>query len=203
MASVVLNQETNSQIYAGGVLAGARGLTTSGAVRAGGSSATGSTFTGSISIVDVSPPVAGATNPTEFTLYAADRTGGGLVAGHAQLFGYFDPLEATPTVAQFMDIYPASIAGGVASQTVVRTNQCVPFNFAAPFTGTTTGTGAPLVVACAGIPAGSEIRFMLVGTNAAVYAPIVPPAAVSVQPNVSFTYTGTVGAIYDYEVLFA
>jgi len=204
MASVVLNQESNSQIYAGGVLAGARGITTSGPIRAGGSSAQGSTFTGSIALVDVAPPVAGATNPTQFTLYGADQTGGGLVAGHLQLFGYFDPLEATPAVQQYIDAYPASIAGGVASQPVVRTNQCVPFNFAAPFTGTVTATGAAnQAVPCVGIPAAAEIRFMLVGNNAATYNPIVPPAAVTVVPNVSFTFTGTAGAIYDYEVLFA
>ena len=149
------------------------------------------------------------TNPTFYDLYTASSSGGGLNAHSLQLFGYFDPRVAgTGTIQEFMEckIVPtAAPVGGVPPTTtsVVSLPQSRPFNWVAPWIGTTTGTGGALVVPCAGIPAGSVIRFMLVGGSAAAFtAVIAAPSAVSVQAYTSFTYTGTTGAIYNYEVLW-
>jgi hypothetical protein len=206
MASVLLNQESGSdQLYAGGLLLGSRGLVTNGPILAIGNVGDGSSFTGSVAVVAAAPVSAGPNAPS-YRLYCPDRAGGGLNAGSLQVFGYFDATFATPAIQEFIECKPTSIGGtaaALATVSAVQMNQCVPFNYVAPFVGTTTGTGAPLVVACAGIPAGSQIRFRLLGTTAVTYAPIAAPSAVSVQGNVSFTYTGTTGAIYGYEVLFA
>jgi hypothetical protein len=154
----------------------------------------------------------GVVNPTAITFYdfyTASVAGGGLNPHSLQLFGYFDPKVAgAQTIQEFLEckIVPtaAPVLGIPPSTTnVFQTTQSKPFNWVAPFIGDTTGTGAALVVPCAGIPAGSAIRFYLVGGSAAAFtAGIAAPSAVSVQPYVSFTYTGTTGAIYGYEVLY-
>jgi hypothetical protein len=155
----------------------------------------------------VASAVTVGTEPTFYTLYNTGTTGGGLIANNLQLFGYFDPALTGNTVQEFADIFPCAIGGtapALTTTTCFRTNQSVGFNYVAPFIGRTTGTGAALVVACAGIPTAAQIRFFLVGGSAAAFAAgIAGPTAVTVQPNVSFTYTGTTGAIYGYEVLFA
>jgi len=149
------------------------------------------------------------TNPSKFVFYTSSSGGGGLNAHSLQLFGYFDPRVAgTGVIQEFMEckIVPtAAPVGGVPPTTtsVVNLPASRPFNWVAPWIGTTTGTGGALVVACAGIPAGSVIRFILVGGSAAAFtAGIAAPTAVSVQAYTSFTYTGTTGAIYNYEVLW-
>jgi hypothetical protein len=134
-------------------------------------------------------------------------SGGGLSENHLQLFGYFNATTTPQTIQEFADIYPAPVGGTAPANTTTacfRTAMSVPLTYSAPFVGDTTGTGAPLIVACAGIPTGAQIRFFLVGGSIAAFAAgVAAPSAVSVQPNVSFTYTGTTGAIYGYEVMFA
>jgi hypothetical protein len=149
------------------------------------------------------------TNASKYIFYSPSSGGGGLNAHSMQLFGYFDARVAgTGTIQEFMEckIVPtaAPVAGVPPSTTsVVSLPQSRPFNWVGPWIGTTTGTGAPLVVAAAGIPAGSVVRFMLVGGSIAAFAAgIAAPTAVSVQAYTSFTYTGTTGAIYNYEVLW-
>jgi hypothetical protein len=149
------------------------------------------------------------TTPTKYIFYTASAGGGGLNAHSCQLFGYFDPRVAgADTIQEFMECKIVATAAPVAgvpptTTSLVQTQNCRPLNYAGPWIGTTTGTGAPLAVAAAGIPAGSAIRFMLVGGSAAAFtAGIADPTAVSVQAYTSFTYTGTTGAIYRYEVLF-
>jgi hypothetical protein len=202
MSSVVLNQKSgNDQVYATGVLAGSKGVVSKGGVSAQG------TITATNQLGVVAGTTTAGPNATLYVLDNAGVTAGGLEANHLQVYGYYDPAVASATIVEHADIYLAPIGGtaaALATQAVWRTNQSVPFNYAAPFIGTTTGTGAPLIVACAGIPTGAQIRFNLIGGDPASFvAGIAAPSAVSVQGNVSFTYTGTTGAIYSYEVLFA
>ena len=204
MASVVLNADAGyDQLYASGVLTGGGGF----------QSATGSLSANTASITNTIQVVAGTKatgvqNPTAYNFDNQGTTGGGLLANHLQVFGYFDSSFTTSTIQQFADVYPTLIGGtapATATTSVFRCANSVPLgNYTAPFIGTTTGTGAAVVVACAGIPANSQIRFTLQGGSTAAFAAgIAAPSAVSVQGNVSFTYTGTTGAIYGYEVLFA
>jgi len=154
----------------------------------------------------------GVVNPTAITyydFYTASVAGGGLNPHSLQLYGYYDPKVAgVDTIQEHMEvkIVPAALPVlGIPPSTtsVVQMNQSRPFNWVAPFIGTITGTGAAQVVPCAGIPAAAVIRFYLLGTNAAAYATIAAPSAVTVQAYTSFTCTLTLDAIYGYEVLFA
>jgi hypothetical protein len=206
MSSVVLDNSAStgapnsSTLTANGCRLGAGGLGSSGAVQ-------GLPVIGLNSLIARATQVSAGTNPTSFNWDNAGSAGGGLTPNHLQLFGYFDPLVTVQTIQEFADIYPAPVGGTAPALTTTscfRTNQSVPLNYVAPFIGTTTGTGAALVVACAGIPTSANIRFYLVGGSIAAFAAgVAAPSAISVQPNVSFTYTGTTGAIYGYEVLFA
>lgn len=202
MSSVVLNQKSgNDQLYATGVLTGTKGV-----VSKGGISAQGSVYATNQIGLTAGTTTAGP-NATLYVLDNGGVTGGGLEANHLQVYGYYDPAVSSSGVVEHADVYMGLIGGTAAATAGVavwRTNQSIPFNYTAPFIGTTTGTGAPLIVACAGIPANAQIRFNLIGGSIAAFAAgIAAPAAVSVQGNVSFTYTGTTGAIYSYEVLFA
>jgi len=207
MSSVVLDNSASSGspnssiLTANGCRLGTGGLGSSGVVQ-------GVPVIGLNSLIARATQVSAGTNPTSYNFDNTGTSGGGLVANHLQLFGYFDPAVTAQTIQEFADVYPALIGGtapATQSTSVFRTQNCVPLgNYVAPFVGTTTGTGAALVVACAGIPANSAIRFSLIGGSIAAFAAgIAAPTAVSVQGNVSFTYTGTTGAIYAYEVLFA
>ena len=149
------------------------------------------------------------TNATFYDFYTASVAGGGLNPHSLQLFGYYDPRVAgAQTIQGHMEVKIVPTAAPVlgvppSTTSVVNLPQSRPFNWVAPFIGETAGTGAPLVVPCAGIPAGSVIRFYLLGGSIAAFAAgVAPPSNVSVQAYTSFTYTGTTGAIYGYEVLF-
>lgn len=206
MSSVVLDNSStsgapnSSTLTANGCRLGTGGLGSSGVVQ-------GLPVIGLNSLIARATQVSAGTNPTSFNWDNAGSSGGGLNPNHLQLFGYFDPAVTVQTIQEFVDAYPAPVGGTAPALTTTscfRTNQSVPLNYTAPFIGDTTGTGAPLVVACAGIPTSANIRFYLVGGSIAAFAAgIAAPSAISVQPNVSFTYTGTTGAIYGYEVLFA
>ena len=206
MSSVVLDNSASSgapnssTLTANGCRLGTGGLGSTGVVQ--GQGVVGKNYI-TISATNVSA----GTNPTFYNWDNAGTSGGGLSANHLQCFGYFDPAVTPQTIQEFVDAYPAPIGGTAPAGTttsVFRTTNSVPLNYSAPFIGDTTGTGAPLVVACAGIAQGANIRFFLVGGSAAAFtAGIAAPSAISVQANVSFTYTGTTGAIYGYEVLQA
>ena len=206
MSSVVLDNSAStgapnsSTLTANGCRLGTGGLGSSGVVQ-------GFPVIGLNSVITRATAVSAGTTPTSYNWDNQGQSGGGLIANHLQLYGYFDPAVTVQTIQEFADIYPTLVGGTAPALTttgVFRTANSVPLNYTAPFIGTTTGTGAPLVVACAGIPANSQIRFMLVGGSIASFAAgIAAPSAVSVQGNVSFTYTGTTGAIYNYEVLVA
>jgi hypothetical protein len=155
------------------------------------------------------PPL-GGTITTLFQQSLGAYTGGGIAANTLYSGLVCDPTVATgPAVGlgAFGVSYPNPI-GGTAPATscvaITRVNACVPLNYAAPFVGQITGTGAAQIVACAGIPTSSQVRFMLVGGSIAAFAAgVAAPTALSIQGNVSFTITLTSGAIYEYEVLFA
>lgn len=201
MASVVLNQPVGrDQLYASGALIGVDGILCNGAV-------VGNTVVAKDTLQVQATLVSAGTQPTAYNWDNTGFSGGGLVPNHLQLFGYFDPAVTPQTIQEFVDAYPAAIGGTAPANTTIsvfRTTNSLPLNYSAPFVGTTTGTGAALVVACAGIAAGAQIRFSLIGGSIAAFAAgIAAPSAVTVQGNVSFTYTGTTGAIYRYEVLQA
>lgn len=165
--------------------------------------------TGSLNVVDATQLTADAitagTVPTKFIWYNTGVSGSGLVANNLQCYGYFDGAVTVNTVQQYLRAYPAPVTGTAPPLTttpVVRIPMSKPIGWDSVLKGTTIGNGAtPVVVPIAGIADSAGIRFYLLGTNAVGYAPIVPPSNVSVQPNVSFTWTGTQGAIYGYEVL--
>lgn len=190
----------SSTLTANGCRLGTGGLGSSGQVQ-------GNPVVGINSVIIRAPLVSAGTNPTSFNWDNTGFNGGGLAPDHLQLFGYFDPAVTAQTIQEFANAYPAPVGGTAPALTTTpcfRTNNSVPLNWGAPFIGQTTGTGAPLVVACAGIPTGAAIRFNLGGGSIAAFAAgVAYPTTISVQPNVSFTYTGTTGAIYNYEVLLA
>lgn len=171
----------------------------------------------------VGPTPASGVVPTagsSWTFYGGSTTGGGLNAGQLQAFLYEDPAYG-PTIQQWLQAYSATIvAGAVGPPVVATTSRAVcrlvasaPLDWVAGYAvagagstnlvGSFVGTGAAQVVPCVGICAGATLRYYLLGTNTAAYAPIAAPTAASVQPNASFTITATLGAIYGYEVLNA
>lgn len=201
MSSVVLNQKSgNDQVYATGVLTGTKGVVSKGAI----SSQSNIVATGQSGVV-----AGNLTAGTNATLYVLDNngtTGGGLEANHLQIYGYFDPAVTLQTIQEFADIYPAPVGGTAPALTttpVFRTNNSIPLNWGAPWIGSTTGTGAAVVVPVAGIATNATIRLYLVGFVGAAGATAVVPPTFTIQPNVSFTITATTGAIYNYEVLQA
>lgn len=207
MSSVVLDNSSSSPfgantstLTANSARIGAGGVVASGGVQ-------GLPVVGLNTVIVKATQVSAGTNPTSFNWDNAGSAGGGLVPNHLQLFGYFDPAVTVQTIQEFVDAYPAPVGGTAPALTTTacfRTANSTPLTWVAPFIGETTGTGAPLVVACAGIPTSASVRFYLLGGSIAAFAAgVAAPSAVSVQPNVSFTYTGTTGAIYGYEVLFA
>jgi hypothetical protein len=194
-------------LVAAGLMVGSVGVSSGGAVVANGS-VTGTVVQAKNTLqVRATAPFADAGQNTAYNWDNTGTSAGGLSENHLQLWGYFNALTTPQTIQEFADVYPCPVGGTAPAGTTnscFRTNMSVPLNYNAPWVGTTTGTGAALVVAVAGIPTGSEIRFYLVGGSIAAFnAGIAAPSAISVQPNVSFTYTGTTGAIYGYEVMFA
>lgn len=183
-----------------------RDLNVGGAITARGSAVVHDTLT--ITAKGVDPA---GTAPSRFVLFNTGVTGGGLNANRLETFGYFD--STLSSSIQLMEQYFATVvpyAPGpppVAPVTVgvVKLWASVPYNWGTvsgtgPWSGQTLGTGAPVIVACVGIPAGAVIRFMLVGFTATAPA-CAAPSAITIQPNVSFTYTAGNNGIFNYEVL--
>ncbi len=222
MASVVLQQVSNGAqtggttlvndtAFARAIHAGQGGLSSDGPIVSlangydGGEGAINVIAANGIQIRASTPGAVGSTN-TSYQSYVSATNVGGLLANEQQLWGSYDPLLSTPTSLEFQRARPVLIGGTAAATASVAViqplNQPAPVNwFAAGFAGQLTGTGAPLVVAVPGIPATAIIRYMLVGV-AAGGAAVAAPTAISVQGNVSFTITATLGAIYNWEILF-
>ena len=195
-------------LVAAGLRVGSVGVASGGPIVSGGTITAGDEITAvNTLVVRAGAPFGALGQNTAYNWDNGGVSGGGLSQNHLQLFGYFNPLTTVQTIQEFADIYPAPVGGTAPALTTTgcfRTTNSVPLNWSAPWIGETTGTGAPLIVATAGIPTGAQIRFYLLGGSPASFvAGIAAPSAVSVQPNVSFTYTGTTGAIYGFEVMFA
>tara|TARA_R110000868_G_scaffold296_5_gene2451 strand:+ start:2500 stop:3171 length:672 start_codon:yes stop_codon:yes gene_type:complete len=222
MASVVLQQDSALATNGGALLpvdtlfsrsihAGAGGIQSDGALTslAGGFTANeGVTNIRTANGIQISASTPGAvgSSPTSYQTYVSATPVGALLANQQQLWGTYDAALSSPTSLEFQRARPVLIGGTAAATASVAViqplNQPAPVNwFGAGFAGQLTGTGAPLVVAVPGIPATAIIRYMLVGV-AAGGAAVAAPTAISVQGNVSFTITATVGAIYNWEILF-
>ena len=195
-STLVAAPETLQQIsWTAGLQVGASGVESAGSV----------SVTDTLS-VKANRATAGSV-PTFYRLDCVPVTGLGLTANNLQVTGQYDAALTSSTTIEHANIYAVTSTGvaGSAALSVFQTNNSKPLNYTAPWIGTTTGNGGtPVVVACVGIPATASIRFFLAGGSIAAFAAgIAAPSAVSVQANVSFTYTGTSGAIYGYEVLLA
>jgi hypothetical protein len=192
---VVSAPDVSSQvIWADKITAGQSGVVSAGVVRA----------VETLSVQCVRPT--NGTTPTSLSIDIEPVSGGGYTANHAAFYIGQDVALATPAASLAADVYTATSTGvvGTASVPVFRTNNSLPINYSAPWIGSFTGTGAPLVVACVGITPSASVRYWLVGsaTNVLATATAVP-SALSIQANVSFTITAATGAIYNYEVLLA
>lgn len=158
--------------------------------------------------------------PTTWTLWGGSTTGGGLQQRYLQGFMYQDGAYGAAD-QQWLQAYNAPVVAGsvgppvVAStgRVVCRLPLSVPLDWTASYpiagagstalVGSFVGTGAAQVVPCVGISVSASVRYYLLGTNAAAYAVIAAPTALSIQANASFTITATLDAIYGYEVLNA
>ena len=215
MSAVVLNQQSGSdQLYAGGLLTGARGVVCQkggSGVNAGGPM----NCLGSFSIADTDPAAPATVNASSFTTFAAQTGGGGLNPNQLQKYAYCDPRVSPATVQQYEQgrwVATATAPEGTnlsANATFVNSGLGARWlNMSAPYVGSFTCAAAPVVVPCAGITAGSYIRIFLLGASAAAFtAGIAAPPALTIQVAATtaagtFTATGgEVGAIYGYEVL--
>jgi len=216
MSSVVLNQQSGSdQLYAGGLLTGARGVV----CQKGGAGVNANgpvNALGVFTIADTDPAPPATQNASSFTTFAAQTGGGGLNPNQLQKYAYCDPRICPQTVQQYengrwVPTATAFVAPALAADAVF-VNQPVaakPFQWGAPFVGTlTANAAAPVVVPCAGITAASAVRLYLQGGSIAAFAAGIAAApAITIQVGATtaastFTATGgETGAIYGYEVL--
>ena len=149
--------------------------------------------------------------PTTYVISNDDYSGGGLEYNHLEIYNYNSistdafaynpsgpfPLSSNISPTQgIIDAYP--IPYGFS---VFRTMNSCPINWSySGHTGTITCTSEPIVVPVLGIPLYAAIRFMLVGFSAAPTGAVGVPSYTITQ-YVGFTFAGTAGAIYNYEVL--
>ena len=222
MASVVLQQvsnaattagtaQTTDQLFARSIHCGNGNLTVDGAIVSlgGGFVANeGVTNIRTANGIQISASTPGAVGSvaTSYQTYVTATNEGALLANQQQLFGSYDALLSTPTSLEFQRARPVLIGGTAAATASIGVVQPIyqplPLNWnGVNFQGQFTGTGAPLVVAVAGIPTTAVIRFMLVGGSIAAFAAGIALNSPTIQGNVSFTITATAGAVYNYEVL--
>jgi hypothetical protein len=225
MSAVVLNQQSgNDQLYAGGLLTGARGVV----CQKGGSGVNANgpiNCQSSFSISDTDPAAPATQNPSAFTTFAAQTGGGGLNPNQLQKFAYADPrVSGPPTIQQYEQGYwsptsTAFVAPALAVDTIFVNRpsyQPLPLASAATNKGTFTTAAAPVVVPAAGITAASQVRVMLVGGSAAAFtgaaAAGLPAPAITIQvgaTTAASTFTvaavaaGLVGFEYNWEILYA
>jgi hypothetical protein len=121
--------------------------------------------------------------------YVAGTAGGGLDVGKWYLY---NNTTTAGVAAPAVEVIEADNADGSVSANVRPR--------VAARVGTTTGTGAPLVVVVAGMTANSIVLMSVVGSTGAVPAgPWAAPAPASAAGQ--FSYTGVNGLIYSYYVL--
>lgn len=216
MSAVVLNQQSGSdQLYAGGLLTGARGVV----CQKGGSGVNANgpmNCLGSFSIADTDPALPATQNASSFTTFAAQTGGGGLNPNQLQKFAYSDPRVGGPqTIQQYENgswqpTATAFVAPALAADTVFvnRPLNTRPLDWGAPLVGTFTTAAAPVVVPCAGITAQSVVRAYLVGGDIAAFAAgIAGVPAITIQvgaTTAASTFTvaaAAAGFVYGYEVL--
>lgn len=114
-------------------------------------------------------------------------SGGGLSAGHYQVFLY-SPQVGGGNIGQVFDA-----AGNGNGEALLSCNFGRPLDPAR--IGTFTGTGAPLVVACTSTSASSSVQCSFQGGALPAGAPVI-----TLQAGVSFTVTAAAGSIYQYVV---
>lgn len=126
-------------------------------------------------------------NNANVAQYATATTGGGLVAGHYQAYLSGNQVGGND-VAPIFDVY-----GNGVNYAILRCNMGIPLD--PTRIGTTTGTGAPVAVACPSISATSFVGASFVGGA-------LPPAApvIALTNGVGFTINAAVGSIYNYVV---
>jgi hypothetical protein len=219
MSAVVLNQQSGSdQLYAGGLLTGARGVVCQkggSGVNAGGPI----TALGVFTIADTDPAAPATVNASSFTTFAAQTGGGGLNPNQLQKYAYCDPRVSPAGVQQYENgrwVATATAPEGTnlsANATFCNSDAQLfrPLSWAAPFVGSFTCAAAPVVVPCAGITATSVVRIMLVAGSAAAFtaaaaagitAPAITVQVAATTAAGTFTATGgEAGMIYNYEVL--
>ena len=134
----------------------------------------------------------GVTNPPGNAMkvvhFASATTAGGLVAGTYQVFMY-SPNVGGNGISELMS------GGGLGNNyTVLKFNSGGPMDAARD--GKITGTGAPQVIACPSIVAGSAVNLAFVGGTAAA-----ADVAITIVPNTSFSLTIPLGSVYNYTVV--
>lgn len=121
--------------------------------------------------------------------FMGNTTGGGVVAGHYQLYLYSPQVGGNNIAAVF------DAAGNGNNEALLSCNFGRPLD--PNRIGTFTGTGAPLVVSCTSISASSSVQCSFQGGALPPGAPVI-----TLQAGVSFTVTAAAGSIYQY-VVFA
>jgi hypothetical protein len=130
----------------------------------------------------------GGVSPMTVVHYVNTVAGGGLVPGTYQIYMYGPSVGGN-------DIGPLMTGQGLGNNyTVLKFNAGIPLD--ATRLGKITGTGAPQVIACPSIVAGSAVNLAFVGGTAA--AADVP---ITIVPNTSFTLTIPLGSVYNYTVV--
>jgi hypothetical protein len=222
MSSVVLNQQSGSdQLYAGGLLTGARGVVCQKG-GAGVNAAGPLNCLGSFSIADTDPAAPATQQASSFTTFAAQTGGGGLNPNQLQKFAYSDPRVGGPqTIQEYEQGYWAAtstafVAPALAVDTIFVNRpsyQPLPLAAGATNKGTFLTTAAPVVVPAAGITANCQVRLMLVGGTSAAFTAaaaggLVEPA-ITIQVGATtaastFTAAATpAGWTYAWEILYA
>lgn len=132
------------------------------------------------------PPV--ALDTMKAVHYVTNTTGGGLLAGHYQAYLYGLQVGGN-NIAPLFDGY-----GNGNNDAIFRCNIGIPLDVTR--IGTTTGTGAPVAVACPSVTSGSSfVGASFVGGALPAAAPVIV-----VTTGVGFTINATAGSIYNYVV---
>jgi hypothetical protein len=130
----------------------------------------------------------GGASPMNVVHYVNTTAGGGLVPGLYQVFMY-GPSVGGNNIGELM------VGQGLGNNyTVMNFNAGIPLDAAR--LGKITGTGAPQVIACPSIVAGSAVNLAFVGGT-----PAAADVAITIVPNTSFSVTIPLGAVYNYTVV--
>lgn len=120
--------------------------------------------------------------------YVTATTGGGLSAGHYQVYMYGPSVGSFP-IGELFDA--AGVGNGYC---IMALNRGAPLDAARM--GKITGTGAPQTVNVPSILAGSLVNLAFVGGT-----PAAADVAITIVPNTSFSLTLPAGCVMNYEVV--